>query len=118
MNLQFQCIYGRPGQKTLVTQASCAVLHHNTIPMWYEEIKIRLPINLQSYHHLLFTFYHISCDITKKRDNGVESCVGYAWVPLLQKGKLCVELQLIPVAAHLPPGYLSIHPFGLGKGVR
>lgn len=85
--------------------------------MWYEEIKIRLPTNILYSHHLLFTFYHISCDINKKRENGIENCVGYAWLPLLQKGKLNVELQTIPVASHLPPGYLSVHPFGLGKGV-
>nr|CAH7754240.1 unnamed protein product [Callosobruchus chinensis] len=111
-----QCIYGRPGQSPLVSQVSCAVLHHNTIPMWYEEVKIRLPTNILQTHHLLFTFYHISCDITKKRENGIESCVGYAWLPLLQKGKLNVETQIIPVASHLPPGYLSVTPFGLGKG--
>ncbi|XP_018332779.1 dedicator of cytokinesis protein 9 [Agrilus planipennis] len=111
-----QCIYGRPGQKPLVAQVSCAVLHHNTVPMWYEEIKVKLPINLNPSHHLLFTFYHISCDISKKRDNGVENCIGYAWLPLLQKGKLNLDTQSIPVAMHLPAGYLSIHPFGLGKG--
>ncbi|ERL87077.1 hypothetical protein D910_04478 [Dendroctonus ponderosae] len=110
------CIYGRPGQPLLVSSMSCAVLHHNTIPCWYEEVKIRLPTNILYSHHLLFTFYHISCDLTKKRDNGVESCVGYAWLPLLQKGKLNMDTQLVPVAAHLPPGYLSVHPFGLGKG--
>lgn len=85
--------------------------------MWYEEVKIRLPTNILYSHHLLFTFYHISCDINKKRENGVENCVGYAWLPLLHKGKLNVEMQTIPVASHLPPGYLSVHPFGLGKGV-
>lgn len=85
--------------------------------MWYEEVKIKLPTNILSTHHLLFTFYHISCDISKKRENGVESCVGYSWIPLLHKGKLNVDVQVIPVAAHLPPGYLAIHPFGLGKGV-
>jgi hypothetical protein len=111
-----QCIYGRPGQSLLVSQASCAVLHHNTIPTWYEEVKIKLPINLLSTHHLLFIFYHISCDTTKKRENGIENCVGYAWLPLLQKGKLNVDVQTVPVAAHLPPGYLAVHPFGLGKG--
>lgn len=96
----------------------CSVLHHNTNPSWYEEVKIRLPINLLPTHHLLFTFYHISCNLSKKRENGVENCVGYAWIPLLQKGKLNVETQIIPVAAHLPPGYLAIQPLGLGKGVR
>ncbi|XP_074040157.1 dedicator of cytokinesis protein Ziz isoform X3 [Leptinotarsa decemlineata] len=110
-----QCIYGRPGQPLLVSQASCAVLHHNTFPVWYEEVKIRLPTNILYSHHLLFTFYHISCD-TKKKENGVENCVGYAWLPLLQKGKLNVDAQTIPVASQLLPGYLSVHPFGLGKG--
>jgi len=55
--------------------------------------------------------------MTKKRDSAVETCVGYAWLPLLVKGKLNVDSQSIPVAANLPPGYLAIHPFGLGKGV-
>lgn len=27
-------------------------------------------------------------------------------------------MQVLPVATHLPPGYLSIQPLGLGKGVR
>lgn len=110
-----QCIYGRPGNALLVNQVSCAVLHHSTTPCWYEEIKVRLPINLTANHHLLFTFYHVSCDISKKKDT-VESSVGFAWLPLLQKGKLSTEMQTIPVASHLPPGYLSVHPFGLGKG--
>ncbi|CAH0557569.1 unnamed protein product [Brassicogethes aeneus] len=111
-----QCIYGRPDQQPLVAQTSCAVLHHNTIPTWYEEVKIKLPTNILSTHHLLFTFYHISCDITKKREISIENCVGYSWLPLLHKGKLNVDVQSVPVAAHLPPGYLSIHPFGLGRG--
>jgi hypothetical protein len=28
------------------------------------------------------------------------------------------NIQVLPVAMHLPPGYLSIQPLGLGKGVR
>ncbi|XP_045470639.1 dedicator of cytokinesis protein 9 isoform X1 [Harmonia axyridis] len=111
-----KCIYGRPGQSLLVSSASCSVIHHNTTPFWYEEVKIRLPIKVLPSHHLLFTFYHVSCDITKKRENGIEHCIGYAWIHILHKGKINVDLQNIPVAAHLPAGYLSIHPFGLGKG--
>ncbi|KAK9870395.1 hypothetical protein WA026_007964 [Henosepilachna vigintioctopunctata] len=111
-----KCIYGRPGQQLLVTSISCSVLHHNTTPFWYEEVKIRLPIKVLPSHHLLFTFYHVSCDITKKRENGIEHCIGYAWIPILQKGRINMDMQNIPVAAQLPPGYLSVHPFGLGKG--
>lgn len=37
------------------------------------QIKIELPIHLHQKHHLLFTFYHVSCEIntkgtTKKQD--------------------------------------------------
>lgn len=28
------------------------------------------------------------------------------------------SIQVLPVATHLPHGYLSIQPLGLGKGVR
>ncbi|PSN40266.1 Dedicator of cytokinesis protein 11 [Blattella germanica] len=110
------CIYGRPGGAIFVHQGSCTVLHHSTIPTWYEEIKIRLPIRLHSKHHLLFTFYHISCELSKKKETTVETCVGYSWLPLLQKGRLNVEEQVLPVASHLPSGYLAVQPLGLGKG--
>ncbi|XP_069677062.1 dedicator of cytokinesis protein 9 isoform X2 [Periplaneta americana] len=111
-----RCVFGRPGGPVFVHQSSCTVLHHSTTPTWYEEVKLRLPINLHSKHHLLFTFYHISCELSKKKENSIETCVGYTWLPLLQKGRLNVEEQVLPVASNLPPGYLSVQPLGLGKG--
>lgn len=77
-------------------------------------------MNITAQHHILFTFYHISCNITKKKDYSIapETSVGYAWLPLLNKGKLNIEEHCLPVAATLPAGYLSIQPLGLGKGVR
>lgn len=102
----------------LVSQFSCPVLHHNATPTFYEEIKIKLPLNLTPQHHFLFSFLHISCDIKKKECTTVqESPVGYSWLPLLNKGKLNTEEQCLAVAASLPSGYLSIQPLGLGKGV-
>lgn len=99
---------------------SCPVLHHNTNPTWYEEIKLRLPLNITNQHHILFSFVHVSCDLSKKRDAGslFENPVGYSWLPLLTKGKINIDEQCIPVAAILPSGYLAIQPLGLGKGVR
>ncbi|XP_052897966.1 dedicator of cytokinesis protein 9 [Anopheles moucheti] len=114
-----ECIYGRPGQDQLVSQMSCPVLHHNTSPTWYEEIKLRLPLNITAQHHLLFSFFHVSCNIAKKKDlttTSTETPVGFAWLPLLAKGKINVEEQCLPVAATLPVGYLSIQPLGLGRG--
>nr|CAD7394742.1 unnamed protein product [Timema cristinae] len=98
-------IYGRPGGPLFVSQCFCTVLHHSTVPTWYEEVKMKLPIHIHTKHHLLFTFYHISCEPSKKRESGIESCVG-----------LNVEEQALPVASHLPPGYLTVQPLGLGKG--
>ncbi|XP_046801716.1 dedicator of cytokinesis protein 9 isoform X4 [Lucilia cuprina] len=113
-----KCIYGRPGQDFLVSQIACPVLHHNTTPLWYEELKLRLPLGIFPEHHLLFSFYHVSCNLGKKRDANAtfETPIGYAWLPLLQKGKINLDEQVIPVAATLPVGYLSIQPLGLGKG--
>lgn len=116
-----QCIYRRPGDRSphlYISRHSCPVLHHNTTPSWYEEIKIILPTNITTQHHLLFSFHHISCDIKKKEPaNLLETSVGYAWLPLLYKGKLNIDETILPVAASLPSGYLSIQPLGLGKGV-
>ncbi|KAG7257098.1 hypothetical protein CRUP_038138, partial [Coryphaenoides rupestris] len=67
-----------------------------------------VPLKLHEKHHMLFTFYHISCDSnskasTKKRDM-VETQVGYAWLPLLKDGRVIMN-EL--VASNLPAGYLS-----------
>lgn len=79
---------------------------------------MELPLQLTSQHHLLFSFVHVSCNLSKKKDNvSLETPVGYAWLPLLTKGRLNIEEHVLPVASYLPPGYLAIQPLGLGKGV-
>uniref|UniRef100_A0A3Q2R2B5 Dedicator of cytokinesis 11 n=1 Tax=Fundulus heteroclitus TaxID=8078 RepID=A0A3Q2R2B5_FUNHE len=106
-----KCIYGKPGDSLFASSAYAAVLHHNQSPEFYDEVKIELPVHVHERHHILFTFYHISCESStkassKKRD-GVESLVGYSWMPLLKDGRMqSSELQL-PVAATLPAGYLA-----------
>uniref|UniRef100_A0A3Q1ERQ1 Dedicator of cytokinesis 11 n=1 Tax=Acanthochromis polyacanthus TaxID=80966 RepID=A0A3Q1ERQ1_9TELE len=105
-----KCIYGKPGDSLFTSSTYAAVLHHNQSPEFYDEVKIELPVHVHEKHHILFTFYHISCESSskassKKRD-GVESLVGYSWMPLLKDGRMqSLELQL-PVAATLPAGYL------------
>uniref|UniRef100_A0A3P9BM23 Dedicator of cytokinesis 11 n=1 Tax=Maylandia zebra TaxID=106582 RepID=A0A3P9BM23_9CICH len=106
-----KCIYGKPGDSLFTSSTYAAVLHHNQSPDFYDEVKIELPVHVHEKHHILFTFYHISCESSskassKKRD-GVESLVGYSWMPLLKDGRMqSLEFQL-PVAATLPAGYLS-----------
>ncbi|XP_053537021.1 dedicator of cytokinesis protein 9 isoform X2 [Ictalurus punctatus] len=109
--LPLKCIYGRPGGSLFAKNGIAAVLHHQQSPEFYDEFKIELPTQLNEKHHLLFTFYHISCDTnskasTKKREQ-VEIQVGYAWLPLLKDGRVIMNEQNISVAANLPAGYLS-----------
>ncbi|XP_055386706.1 dedicator of cytokinesis protein 9 isoform X2 [Condylostylus longicornis] len=117
-SVPLKCIYGRPGQNLFVDKISCPVIHHNANPTWYEEIKMRLPLHITPQHHILFSFLHVSCNLSKKRDAyaAFETPIGYSWLPLLNKGKINLEEQIIPVAASLPVGYLAIQPLGLGKG--
>ncbi|XP_050166185.1 dedicator of cytokinesis protein 11 isoform X3 [Myiozetetes cayanensis] len=107
-----KCIYGKPGGPLLTTNAYAAVLHHNQSPEFYDEIKIELPIHLHQKHHLLFTFYHVSCEIntkaTSKKQDTVETQVGYAWVPLLKDGRIVTLERQLPVSSNLPPGYLGL----------
>ncbi|XP_029926229.1 dedicator of cytokinesis protein 9 isoform X2 [Myripristis murdjan] len=102
-----KCIYGRPGSPLFVKQAYAAVLHHQQNPEFYNEIKIELPTQLHEKHHLLFTFYHVSCDSNSKKKDLVETPVGSAWLPLLRDGRVIMNEQHMPVAANLPAGYLG-----------
>ncbi|XP_032886818.1 LOW QUALITY PROTEIN: dedicator of cytokinesis protein 11-like [Amblyraja radiata] len=108
-----KCIYGKPGDPIFTTRTCATVLHHQQSPEFYNEIKVELPVHLHEKHHLLFTFYHVSCDInskgtTKKRE-AVESQVGFAWLPLLRDGRVVTSEQQLAISTNLPPGYLGQH---------
>ncbi|XP_047211342.1 dedicator of cytokinesis protein 9-like isoform X6 [Girardinichthys multiradiatus] len=102
-----KCIYGRPGGPLFTKQAYAAVLHHQQNPEFYDEIKIELPTQLHEKHHLLFNFYHVSCENNSKKKDAVETPVGSAWLPLLRDGgRVIMNEQQLSVAANLPSGYL------------
>uniref|UniRef100_A0A2K6FNT6 Dedicator of cytokinesis 9 n=1 Tax=Propithecus coquereli TaxID=379532 RepID=A0A2K6FNT6_PROCO len=114
-----KCIYGRPGGPVFTRSAFAAVLHHQQNPEFYDEIKIELPTQLHEKHHLLFTFFHVSCDnsskgSTKKKDV-VETQVGYSWLPLLKDGRVVTSEQHVPISANLPSGYLGYQELGMGR---
>ncbi|KAI4831454.1 hypothetical protein KUCAC02_000995 [Chaenocephalus aceratus] len=102
-----KCIYGHPGGPLFTKQAYATVLHHQQNPEFYDEIKIELPTQLHEKHHLLFTFYHVSCDSNSKKKDLVEAPVGSAWLPLLRDGRVIMNEQLLPVAANVSAGYLG-----------
>nr|XP_020657235.1 dedicator of cytokinesis protein 9 isoform X5 [Pogona vitticeps] len=118
-SVPLKCIYGRPGGPIFTRQAFATVLHHHQNPEFYDEVKIELPTQLHEKHHLLFSFYHVSCDssskgTTKKKDI-IETQVGYSWLQLLKDGRVVTNEQHIPVSAYLPSGYLSSQEPGMSK---
>lgn len=47
-------------------------------PDFYEEVKLALPARLTERHHLLFTFYHISCQQKQNQSGSCETTIGYS----------------------------------------
>ena len=111
-----KCIYDRNGDNLFTTRAIGGVLHHSTTPDFTEEVtlaapallfsfncklkssssiyqvKIQLPVQLHERHHVVFTFYHVSCDLAKdrsskgsKKTTPTESFIGYAWFPITDR---------------------------------
>ncbi|XP_041482460.1 dedicator of cytokinesis protein 9-like isoform X7 [Lytechinus variegatus] len=114
-----RCFYGRPGGSLFTSAGSVAVLHHQQVPEFYEEVKLALPTQLNNKHHLLFRFYHVSCETGKgtvKKKETVDSFVGYSWIPLLDKSQKLNNGEItVPVAASMPNGYLSSGKGGQGR---
>ncbi|XP_062844216.1 dedicator of cytokinesis protein 10 isoform X2 [Trichomycterus rosablanca] len=107
-----KCIYGKPGGPVFTTSACSTVLYHSQNPDFYDEVKIELPIQLHEKHHLLFSFFHVTCDINaktnSKKKEALEMPVGYAWLSLLKEGRLASQEFNVPVSCNLPSGYLQI----------
>ncbi len=60
----------------MVWEKSFYILHRS--PDFYDEIKIHLPARLTAKHHLLFTFYHVSCQQKQNQTGSVETLIGYS----------------------------------------
>ncbi|KAK7862685.1 hypothetical protein R5R35_000927 [Gryllus longicercus] len=102
-------IFGKSSCPEYTTEAYTSVSYHNKCPDFYDEIKIKLPANLGDQHHLLFTFYHISCQ-RKVEQPVAETPVGYTWLPLLHEGRLQVGEMCLPVMMERPPPNYSYIP--------
>ncbi|XP_063106362.1 dedicator of cytokinesis protein 8 isoform X2 [Cavia porcellus] len=114
IKIQFMCgedpsnalpvIFGKSSGPEFVQEVYTAVTYHNKSPDFYEEVKIKLPAKLTVNHHLLFTFYHISCQ--PKQGASVESLLGYSWLPIVLNERLQTGSYCLPVALEkLPPNY-------------
>ncbi|XP_078541005.1 dedicator of cytokinesis protein 6 isoform X8 [Lissotriton helveticus] len=101
-----QVIFGKSSCGEFTKEACTAVVYHNKSPEFYEEFKMKIPGNLTDNHHLLFTFYHVSCQ--QKQNTPLETPVGYTWIPLMQHGRLRTGIFSLPVSVDKPPPSYSV----------
>ncbi|XP_009990532.1 PREDICTED: dedicator of cytokinesis protein 8, partial [Tauraco erythrolophus] len=100
-------IFGKSSGPEFVQEIYTAITYHNKSPDFYEEVKIKLPAKLTEKHHLLFTFYHISCQ--PKQGASVETLLGYSWLAILLNDRLQTGHYCLPVALDKLPFHYSIH---------
>uniref|UniRef100_A0A7N6FBF6 Dedicator of cytokinesis 7 n=1 Tax=Anabas testudineus TaxID=64144 RepID=A0A7N6FBF6_ANATE len=100
-------IFGKSSCADFSKEAYTAVVYHNRSPDFHDEIKIKLPASLSDHHHILFTFYHVSCQ--QKQNTPLETPVGYTWIPMLQNGRLRTGHFCLPVSLEKPPQSYSIY---------
>ncbi|KAL5022031.1 hypothetical protein ScPMuIL_001186 [Solemya velum] len=104
-------IFGKSGCPEFSREAYTSVTYHTKSPSFHEEVKIRLPARLTEDHHLLFTFYHISCQNKKGESRPTELPIGYTWCPLYRDGRIFVGEFNLPVSIDpLPPRYSTFFP--------
>ncbi|KTG40809.1 hypothetical protein cypCar_00001938, partial [Cyprinus carpio] len=90
-------IFGKSSGPEFLQEVYTPVTYHNRSPDFYDEIKIQLPARLTEKHHLLFTFYHISCQQKQNQTGSVEALIGYSCIFC----NLFICLQKLP--AQVPP---------------
>ncbi|XP_019749937.1 dedicator of cytokinesis protein 7 isoform X12 [Hippocampus comes] len=105
-NNAMQVIFGKSSCADFYKEAYTSVVYHNRSPDFHDEIKIKLPASLSDHHHILFTFYHVSCQ--QKQNTLLETPVGYTWIPMLQNGRLRTGHFCLPVSLEKPPQSYSV----------
>ncbi|CAI9570023.1 unnamed protein product, partial [Staurois parvus] len=105
-NQALPVIFGKSSCSEYYTEAYTAVVYHNKSPEFYEEFKMKIPGNMTENHHLLFTFYHVSC--RQNQTSSLETPAGYTWIPLLQHGRLRTGAFSLPVSVEKPPPSYSV----------
>eukprot|EP01132_Coremiostelium_polycephalum_P008049 gene8049-9900_t len=106
-NQGLKSIHGNSMTPILTKKFYTSVVYHNRKPKFSDEIKINLPPNLTSNHHLLITFYHLGCRQSKKNEKP-EVALGYSAVRLFENDQIIVDGKYKkPVATVFPPKYLA-----------
>uniref|UniRef100_A0A8C4EXQ3 Dedicator of cytokinesis 8 n=1 Tax=Dicentrarchus labrax TaxID=13489 RepID=A0A8C4EXQ3_DICLA len=102
-------IFGKSSSPEFLQVVYTPVTYHNKSPDFYEEVKLALPAHLTERHHLLFTFYHISCQQKQNQSGSCETLIGYSWLPILNNDRLQTGQFCLPIALERLPVNYSLH---------
>ncbi|XP_041642776.1 dedicator of cytokinesis protein 8 isoform X2 [Cheilinus undulatus] len=102
-------IFGKSNGPEFLSEVYVPVTYHNKSPDFYEEVKLALPARLTERHHLLFTFYHISCQQKQNQSGSCETLIGFSWLPLLNNDRLQTGQFCLPIALERLPANYSLH---------
>ncbi|XP_056628527.1 dedicator of cytokinesis protein 8 isoform X2 [Triplophysa dalaica] len=102
-------IYGKSSGPEFLQEVYSPVTYHNRSPDFYDEVKIRMPARLTKKHHLLFTFFHISCQQKQNQTGNLETLIGYSWLPIWNNDRLQTGQQCLPIVLDKLPLNYSMH---------
>ncbi|XP_040011297.1 dedicator of cytokinesis protein 8 isoform X3 [Xiphias gladius] len=102
-------IFGKSSGPEFLQEVYTPVTYHNKSPDFYEEVKLALPAHLTERHHLLFTFYHISCQQKQNQSGSCETLIGYSWLPILNNDRLQTGQFCLPIVLERLPSNYSLH---------
>ncbi|KAM9361083.1 dedicator of cytokinesis protein 8 [Symphorus nematophorus] len=102
-------IFGKSSGPEFLQEVYTPVTYHNKQPDFYEEVKLALPARLTERHHLLFTFYHISCQQKQNQSGSCETLIGYSWLPIVYNERLQTGQYCLPIALERLPVNYSLH---------
>ncbi|XP_072243844.1 dedicator of cytokinesis protein 8 isoform X2 [Leuresthes tenuis] len=102
-------IFGKSSGPEFLQEVYTPVTYHNKSPDFYEEVKFALPACLTERHHLLFTFYHISCQQKQNQSGSCETLIGYSWLPMLYSDRLQTGQFCLPIVLERLPVNYSLH---------
>ena len=100
-------IYGKSNTAKFYYESYSAVSYHTRAPDFFEEIKIDLPAKITEFSHLLFQFFHITCQKPRRREDEamMSQLVGITWLPIIdmKTGMINVGEFNLPVSSELLP---------------
>ncbi|XP_050203350.1 guanine nucleotide exchange factor SPIKE 1 [Mercurialis annua] len=99
-----EAMYRREPGASLQTCTHTQVAVGARVACFHDEIKVSLPAVWTSFHHLLFTFFHV--DLQTKLEAPKPVIIGYAALPLSTHDQWRSEISL-PIMKELVPHYLQ-----------